>query len=172
MDNRELYQKYEKAIESAVNHISFHYHVPGLDRDDIKQEIRMHCFKCAHIFNPEEQPYPISFFQKCAVYHCMTLRKTAMAKKRYSGALVTLENWNEPVTEEPLEVDEKVEIDHLLGINCKGVLSKYEYEVLELYVNGGYVSKNKKQDNARVRIINKLKEVVKKRRLTSTSHLN
>ena len=165
--NNELYKKYEREIEAVAKYLSINYFVPGLDQDDVKQEIRLHCWEAAHKFDPETGNHPLAFFRKVGIYHALNLRTLAMAKKRYRNDRVYIEDIGEPCSKTPIpEIDEEVEFNYLLGIDTKSILSDFEYETLVKYVHkNGYSCKDKSQDNARLRFVKKIRAEIEYKNL-------
>lgn len=162
--NNKLYLKYEYEINSVANFLSLNYRVPGLDRDDIKQEIKLHCWEFVHRYDPSKNDYPLGYFKKVGVYHAINLITIATAKKRYRSNTCSINDVGDIKShnKQP-EIEEEIEFKYLLkGVDPKEILSDYEYETLMKYINNeGYSSKNKKQDNARIRFLSKIRAKIK-----------
>jgi len=147
MAMEELMGKYKNFVKGK----SRTYFLIGADRDDIIQEGMLGLFKAIRDFKPDKQASFHSFAEICVTRQMITAVKTATRQKH-----TPLNNYislNKPVYEDETE---RTLIDHLsmrhnsdpevilidnenyafTNEKIKGMLSKFEYEVLEKYING------------------------------------
>ena len=147
MAMEELMGKYKNFVKGK----SRTYFLIGADRDDIIQEGMLGLFKAIRDFKPDKQASFHSFAEICVTRQMITAVKTATRQKH-----TPLNNYislNKPVYEDETE---RTLIDHLsmrhnsdpevilidnenyafTNEKIKSMLSKFEYEVLEKYING------------------------------------
>ena len=147
MAMEELMGKYKNFVKSK----SRAYFLIGADRDDIIQEGMLGLFKAIRDFKADKQVSFHSFAELCVTRQMITAVKTATRQKH-----TPLNNYislNKPVYEDETE---RTLIDHLslrhnsdpevilidnenfaiTNEKIKNMLSKFEYEVLEKYING------------------------------------
>lgn len=143
----ELIGKYKNFVKSK----SRTYFLIGADRDDIIQEGMLGLFKAIRDYNADKQASFRSFAELCVTRQMITAVKTATRQKH-----TPLNNYislNKPVYEDETE---RTLIDHLslrhnsdpevilidnedysvTNEKIKSMLSNFEYEVLEKYING------------------------------------
>lgn len=127
------------------------YFLIGADRDDLIQEGMIGLFKAIRDFNPDKQVQFKAFAELCITRQIITAIKTATRQKH--SPLNTYVSLNKPVYEDENERTlveliktkinsnpEEIVIDkENLGITeqkIKSVLSNFELEVLELFLDG------------------------------------
>ncbi|MBO5453369.1 MAG: RNA polymerase sporulation sigma factor SigH [Clostridia bacterium] len=143
----ELIGKYKNFVKSK----SRTYFLIGADRDDIIQEGMLGLFKAIRDYKADKQASFRSFAELCVTRQMITAVKTATRQKH-----TPLNNYislNKPVYEDETE---RTLIDHLsmrhnsdpevilidnenytvTNEKIKSMLSRFEYEVLEKYING------------------------------------
>ena len=159
------------------------YFLIGADRDDLIQEGMIGLFKAIRDFNPDKQVQFKAFAELCITRQIITAIKTATRQKH--SPLNTYVSLNKPVYEDENERTlveliktkinsnpEEIVIDREnLGITeqkIKSVLSKFELEVLELFLDGKsyieiatHLEKTPKSiDNAIQRIKRKINQTI------------
>ena len=74
----QLYKKYEQEIEGVCRYVAQHFYVPGLDKDDIKQEIRIICYENVARYDPAKHDCPYFFFHLIGKRKGINLRLRAI----------------------------------------------------------------------------------------------
>ena len=161
---------------------SLSYYIVGADRDDIIQEGMIGLFKAVRDFSSERGVSFKTFADVCVTRQIITAVKNASRQKH--APLNFYVSLNKPMSDDddtstigdilrqkqhmsPEEILIKKEDDDILGSEMNRLLSKFELEVLSLYLNGNSYSdiakligrEPKSVDNALQRIKKKFEKI-------------